>query len=208
MKVLIACEFSGVVREAFNKLPGVRAWSCDLLPCEDNSPFHIMNDVLEVIEIGDWDLMIAHPPCTYICNSSAKHLYKGMKKANGINRCRWWQMREGAWFYKKLKDAPINKICIENPIMLGHARNLIGGTYTQIIQPHKFGHMESKATCLELKNLPKLKGTDDVEEEMLKLPKKEQQRIHYLPPSADRGKLRSITFQGFADAMAQQWGEL
>ena len=115
-------------------------------------------------------------------------------------------MEEGAKFFKLLWDAPIKKKCLENPIMHKYAKEIIGVNQSQIIQPYQFGHMESKATCLWLDNLPLLIPTNNVKKEMMKLPKNKRERLHYLPPSPDRWKLRSLTYQGFADAMAIQWG--
>lgn len=196
MRVLVACEYSGKVREAFRKL-GHDAWSCDLLPADDNSPYHYQGDVFDVINDG-WDLMIAHPPCTYLTNAGVSWLYR--------KEGRWEQMKEGAEFFKQLMDAPIPKIAVENPIMHKYAVEIIGRRQDQVIQPWMFGHMERKATCLWLKELPKLLGTRNVKAEMEKLPKNVQQRLHYLPPSKDRWKIRSETYQGIADAMASQWG--
>lgn len=205
MKVLVACEYSGVVRDAFLKL-GHDAWSCDTLP-SDTEPMgigrHLQGDVRWWLDNPrwNWDLMIAHPPCTYLANSGVCHLHTDER--------RWAKLDEGAAFFKELLDAPIDKICAENPIMHKYARERIGGTkYAQIIQPWMFGHPEKKATCLWLKNLPKLEETNNVKAYMETLPKNQQQRLHYLPPSKDRWKLRSTTFQGIADAMADQWGHL
>ena len=195
MKVLVACEYSGTVRDAFIA-KGHDAMSCDLLPTDVPGP-HYQGDVFDVINDG-WDLMIAHPPCTYLCNSGVCHLSK--------NESRWGDMREGAWFFKKLLNAEIDKIAIENPIMHKYAKVIIGRHETQIVQPWWFGHKEKKATCLWLKNLPRLTATNNVLEETEALPIKEQQRLHYLPPSEDRWKIRSQTFSGLAEAMAQQWG--
>lgn len=197
MKVLVACEYSGKVREAFRAL-GHDAWSCDLLPADDGSVFHIQGDVLEIINDG-WDLMIAHPPCTYLCNSGVSWLHR----IEG----RWDQMREGAEFFKALLNAPIPKICIENPIMHKYAKEIIGKNYAQLVQPYQFGHPESKATCFWLKGLELLQETENVKEQWQALPKKEAQRLHMLPPSKDRWKIRSETYQGIANAMAQQWGQ-
>lgn len=197
MKVLVACEFSGRVREAFRKL-GHDAWSCDIIPSDDNSPYHIQDDVLKHLDDG-WDMMIAHPPCTYLTNAGVTWLTKQPgRKA---------KMIDGAKFFKTLMDAPIPKIAIENPIMHKYAIEIIGRRQDQVIQPWMFGHAERKATCLWLKGLPPLEETNNVKEEMLKLPKNIQQRLHYLPPSKDRWKLRSTTYQGIADAMANQWGK-
>lgn len=196
MRVLVACEYSGKVREAF-RAKGHDAWSCDLLPADDGSPYHIQGDVLEILNDG-WDLLIGHPPCTYLCNSGVSWLHKIPE--------RWDQMREGAEFFKALWDSDIPKIAIENPIMHKYAKEIIGSNQTQLIQPYQFGHPESKATCLWLKGLDPLVETDNVKEVWKSLPKKEAQRLHMLPPSADRWKLRSETYQGIADAMAEQWG--
>ncbi len=196
MRVLVACEYSGKVREAFRKL-GHDAWSCDLLPADDNSPYHYQGDIFDIIDQG-WDLMIAHPPCTYLTNAGVSWLYR--------KEGRWEDMKDGALFFKKLLEANIPKIAVENPIMHKYAVEIIGRRQDQVIQPWMFGHMEQKATCLWLKGLPLLKPTNDVKEEMLKLDPKVRQRLHYLPPSKDRWKIRSETYQGIADAFAQQWG--
>ena len=195
MKVLVACEFSGTVRDAFRN-KGHDAWSCDLLPSYDNT-HHIIGDVIEYID-EKWDLMIAHPPCTFLCNSGVCHLH--------TDKTRWNKMEYGAKFFKTLWSAPIKKKCIENPIMHKYAKKIIGATQSQIIQPYHFGHLESKATCLWLSNLPLLLPTNNVKDEMMKLPKNKRERLHYLPPSPDRWKLRSMTYEGIAVAMADQWG--
>jgi hypothetical protein len=187
VKVLVACEFSGKVRDAFIA-NGHEAISCDLLPSESPGP-HIQGDVLDIIEEG-WDLMIAHPPCTYLCNSGVSWLYK--------REGRWEEMEKGAKFFKHLLQAPIPMIAIENPIMHKHAVKIIGRRQDQVIQPWQFGHGETKATCLWLKNLPTLLPA--------KIVSGREQRLHKLPPSKDRWKLRSETYQGIADAMALQWG--
>jgi hypothetical protein len=187
MKILVACEFSGTVRDAFNAR-GHDAVSCDFLPTEAPGPHH-QGNVLDILTHG-WDMMIAHPPCTYLANSGVCWLYK--------REGRWQKMREAAVFFKTLLDAPIHRIAIENPIMHKHAVAIIGRRQDQCIQPWQHGHPEQKATCLWLKNLPKLTPTNTVEGRY--------QRMHYMSPSPDRPKLRSITYQGIADAMAQQWG--
>jgi len=195
MKVLVACEFSQVVTKAFRKI-GHDAYSCDILDTEGNPNWHIKDDVLNHLN-ENWDMMIGHPDCTYMANSGVCWLHK--------DESRWGKLDHACEFFNKLKKAPIEKICLENPIPHKYARNNIG-KYTQIIQPYQFGHLERKATCLWLKNLPKLIPTNDVKEEMKKLPKNISQRIHYTPPGKDRWKIRSRTFQGIADAMADQWG--
>lgn len=197
MRVLIACEFSGTVREAFNAL-GHDAMSCDVLPSEVDGN-HYQGDVRDLI--GEkFDLLIAHPPCTYLCNSGVHWLHK--------DASRWDKLIDGAAFFKLFLDWDCPRVCIENPIMHKYAKELIGGVkYSQIVQPYMFGHLESKATCLWLKGLNPLVSTNNVKNEWERLPKKQAQRIHMLPPSKDRGKLRSITFKGIAEAMATQWGK-
>lgn len=195
MKVLVACEYSGTVRDAFiNK--GHDAISCDLLPTDRPGP-HYEGNVFDIIQDG-WDLMIAHPPCTYLTNAGVCHLHK--------DTARWPLLFEGAEFFRKLLNADIPKVAVENPVMHKYGKQLIGGVHqSQVIQPWMFGHTEQKATCLWLKGLENLIPTNDVKEEMMLLPKNQRQRLHYLPPSEDRWKLRSTTYQGIADAMAEQW---
>lgn len=193
MKVLVACEMSGRVREAFRKR-GHDAYSCDILPSEIPSEYHIQDDVLNHLD-DDWDLMICHPPCTYLCNSGVSWLHK--------DESRWAKLESAKDFFQVFLNSSIPKICIENPIPHKYADL---PKYTQIIQPYQFGHAESKATCLWLKNLPKLTPTHNVYDEMKKLPKNIAQRTHYAPPSKHRWMIRSRTFQGIADGMAQQWG--
>ncbi len=182
MRVLVACEFSGVVRQAFRD-KGHDAWSCDLLPAEDGSEFHIQGDALDVMEQG-WDLMIAHPPCTHLAVSGARWFKE--KEA---------EQKEGINFFLDLVFAPIKQVCIENPI------SIMSTKYRkpdQIIQPWMFGHGETKATCLWLKGLPKLLPTDIVEGR--------EARIHKMSPGPNRARERSRTYTGIAKAMADQWG--
>jgi len=204
MNVLVACEYSGAVRDAF-KARGHYAVSCDLLPT-DAEGLHYQGDVFDLIDRDPqfWDLMVAHPPCTYLCNSGVSWLYD--RKTGARNEARWDSMREGAQFFKRLLESGIPKIAVENPIIHKHAKSIIGVDQTQLIQPWMFGHPESKATCLWLKGLPPLVPTNDVKAIMKTLPKKQAQRLHMLPPSAERWKLRSATFKGIAEAMAEQWG--
>ena len=183
MKVLVACEFSGAVREAF-AAQGHDAWSCDLLETEIPGQ-HIVGDVLEVLGDG-WDLMIAHPPCTHLAVSGARHF--AAKRADG-------RQQEGIDFFMMLADADIPRYAIENPICI---MSSIWRKPDQVIQPWQFGHGETKATCLWLKGLPKLTPTNIVEGRA--------DRIHKMPPSPDRWKLRSATYAGIAAAMADQWG--
>lgn len=197
MNILIACEYSGTVREAFKKL-GFNAWSCDLLDT-DIPGQHFKCDVREVLD-KDWDLMIAHPSCTYLTNSGVCHLH--------TDESRWTKLDEASEFFKCLLNAAIPYIAIENPIPHKYAVERIGKKYDQIIQPWQFGHTESKATCLWLKNLPKLQETENVKQQMMLLPNRERQRLHYLPPSPDRWKIRSKTYPGIAEAIADQWSKV
>lgn len=183
MKVLIACEYSGRVRDAFIA-KGHDAWSCDLLPTDAPGP-HFQCDVADILN-NDWDLMIAHPPCTHLAVSGARHF--AAKKASGVQDA-------ALDFVRMLLNANISKIALENPISIISSRIR---KPDQIIQPWQFGHGETKATCLWLKNLPKLVPTNIVDGR--------SDRIHKMPPSPDRWKLRSTTYQGIADAMAEQWG--
>jgi hypothetical protein len=189
MRVLVACEYSGKVRDAFIA-QGHDAISCDILPTDSPGP-HYQGDVFNIID-QDWDLMIAHPPCTYLTNSGVRWLHERPE--------RWGQLKDGAEFFKGLLEANIPKIAVENPIMHKYAVEVIGRRQDQIVQPWQFGHGETKATGFWLKGLPKLQPTDIVQGR--------QQRLHLLPPSKDRWKLRSTTYQGIADAMALQWGEI
>ena len=206
LRVLVACEYSGRVRDAFIAR-GHEVMSCDLDPTDVPGP-HYHGDVFDVINDG-WDMMVAHPPCTYLANSSAAWLYTGELDVWGEktkNKERWHNLEAGANFFRKLWKSDIPKICCENPIMLGYAKKIIGASQAQIIQPWMFGHPEKKATCLWLKNLPKLVETDNVRVEMEKLPIGQQQKSHWESPSVNRGKIRSLTLQGVADAMSEQWG--
>lgn len=206
VRVLIACECSGVVRRAFRAL-GHDAWSCDLKPAEDGDAHHIQGDAVEVAYRPGWDLLIAHPVCRYLANSGAKHLYVGMNKANGPDPARWAAMREGAAFFLRFWNAPVRLIAVENPIMVGHAKRIIGAHQTQTIQPWQFGHPESKATCLWLRGLPKLIPTHNVYDAMMRLPLAERTRVHFAPPGPQREANRSRTLEGIAAAMAAQWGD-
>ena len=200
MRVLVACERSGVVRRAFREM-GCMAWSCDLEPSDDDSRYHLQGDAIHWAYVGHWDLLIAHPECTYLANSGAKHLYAGMKAENGPSPDRWAMMGAAAQFFLALWNAPVERICLENPIMLGHPKRLFDiPDPTQIIQPWQFGHGETKATCLWLKGLPPLRPTNIV-------PGREQ-RVFRMAPGPDRKRNRSRTFEGIAEAMADQWGAL
>lgn len=184
MRVLVACEFSGVVRRAFHGLGHV-AWSCDLLPAEDDGA-HIRGDVSKNLGLHRWDLMIAHPPCTRLTVAGARW-FRGREQ----------EQADAIAFCEHLWAADIPRICIENPIGVLSTRSKLGKP-TQIIQPWQFGHGEVKATCLWLKGLPKLEPTNIVEGRVA--------RVHREPPGPDRWKNRSRTLEGIAKAMAEQWG--
>ena len=181
MKVLVACEFSGTVRDAF-AARGHDAWSCDILPT-DKPGQHLQCDVREVLD-RKWDIMIAHPPCTHLAVSGARWFKdKQPEQAEALD------------FVRTLLDAPIERIALENPVSIISSRIR---KPDQTIQPWQFGHGEVKRTCLWLKNLPLLKPTEEVVGR--------EARVHKMPPSPDRWKKRSITYQGIANAMAEQWG--
>ena len=193
MRVLIACEYSGVVRDAFTDL-GHDATSNDLLPSEALGK-HIIGDCTDVIASQRWDLIIMHPPCTALAVSGNAWYGTGMtKNAERVSTIEWtlnlWSLaREYA-----------DRVCMENPV------GVLPIKPAQYIQPWMFGHMEQKKTGLWLHNLPKLVETNNVWWETMRLPKRERQRLHYLPPSKDRWKIRSTTYDGIAKAMAAQWG--
>ena len=183
LRVLVGCEFSGVVRRAFRAL-GHDAWSCDLLPAEDGSEFHIQGDVMRFLPHAAFDLMICHPPCTHLAVSGARWFrHKQKEQAEALQFVGW------------LLGAPIPHIALENPVSIisSHIRKP-----DQIVQPWQFGHGETKATCLWLKNLPPLQPTNIVEGR--------EARVHRMPPGPDRWKERSRTYEGIAAAMAEQWG--
>ena len=181
MRVLVACEYSGVVRDAFLKR-GHDAMSCDLLPTDAPGP-HYQGDVFDIINDG-WDLMIAHPPCTHLAVSGARWFKdKQQEQADALA------------FVRQLLDAPVQRIALENPVSIISSRVR---KPDQVIQPWQYGHGETKATCLWLKNLPKLQPTNIVEGR--------EAKVHRMSPGPNRWKERSRTYQGIADAMAAQWG--
>lgn len=228
MKVLIACEFSGCVRDAFLEL-GHDAWSCDLLPAEKPTNRHIRDDVRNVIHWG-WDLMmVAHPPCTRLCNSGVRWLdeppgkltaehYTPQEIADYALMCReerlafmWRKLDEGAALFSDLWNAPIPRIAMENPVMHKHAKARIVNyrEFAQSVQPWEFGDWETKRTCLWLKNLPPLRKqftTLDAARAALGVTGKPTNRVHSATPGPDRWKIRSRFFDGIARAMAEQWG--
>ena len=195
MKVLIGCEFSGTVRDAFRS-KGHDAFSCDIIDSDYPSKYHIKDDVLKVIDYLDWDMAIFHPPCTYLTVSANKWYKDQPARASGalVGEERRAARVEAYEFFMMLMNADIKSIAVENPI------GVISTLYRkpdQVIQPWQFGHNETKATCLWLKGLPLLKPTNIVSGR--------EQALHNLPPSKDRWKLRSTTYAGIADAMADQY---
>jgi len=194
VKVLVACEESQTVCKSFREI-GHEAYSCDITECSGGHPeWHIKDDAIKISYMKGWDMMIAHPPCTHLAVSGARYFKQKIEDG---------RQDLALAFVWKLLYAPIPKICLENPISIISSKIR---KPDQIIEPWMFGHMEKKRTCLWLKNLPKLKETENVYNEMMLIPRKERERIHYLPPSKDRARLRSVTYRGIAEAMADQWG--
>lgn len=208
LRVLVACEFSAIVREAFNRL-GHDATSCDLLATEIPGK-HWRADAREVLTYREWDLVIAHPTCTYLCNSGVRWLYGKRGGSTVIDAGRWAAMLEGAAFFRSFFDGYAGRLCVENPVMHSHGLAAVGdvgpGVIKQMVQPYQFGHLETKATVLWLRGLPRLVATDDVEAAMRRLPKSQTNRVHLASPGPDRWAQRSRTFPGIAEAMAMQWG--
>jgi hypothetical protein len=203
---LIGCEYSGTMRDAFRAL-GHDAMSCDLLPTESPGPHH-QGDVRDVLHDG-WDLAIFHPDCTYLTNAGARWLWQttpGKDPTKLVGPARWAAMVEAASFFRELLTAPIPRIAVENPIMHGHAKRIVGQRQDQVVQPWMFGHTERKATGLWLKGLPPLLPTHDVRAETYALPYAQTAKVHHASPGADRWKLRSLTCTGLAAAAAAQWG--
>lgn len=219
MRVLVACEWSGTVRDAFRRR-GHEAWSCDLLGPDDLPEefhaqewpnYHLVGDVRQMLGVfgWEWDLLIAHPECKYLCNSGVRWLYKDGRKANGKDPKRWRGMRDGVELFNWLATRPIPRKCIENSVMHNHALKLLkhpNAQYAasgiihpdQIIQPWMFGHGETKATALWLDNLLLLQPTNVVSGR--------EPVVHHMSPGPDRGRLRGRTYSGIAEAMAVQWG--
>jgi len=207
MKVLIGCETSGIVREAFlNK--GHETWSCDILPADDRSNRHIQDDILNVLKMDCWDMLIvAHPPCTRLCNSGVRWLHKA--PPNKTLEQMWNELDKGCHLFSEILNADIPMIAVENPVMHKHAKQRIKNYqhFSQSVQPWQFAKNESsddnvkKRTCLWLKNLDKLKPTGLVDGSTAR------DECHKLPPSKDRWKIRSKFYNGIAEAMASQWGD-
>lgn len=195
LRVLVGCETSGIVRRAF-AAKGHDVWSCDVLPAEDGSNRHITGDIRDVLNDG-WDLAVMHPPCTRLCNSGVRWLSK--PPPGKTLEAMWRELEEGAALFSDCWNAPIDRVCIENPVMHRHAKALITSYVppAQSVQPWQFGHGETKRTCFWLRGLPPLVATDVVEGR--------EQRVHRMPPGPDRWRERSRFFTGIAAAMADQW---
>lgn len=230
LKVLVACEFTGTVRRAFDRL-GHDAWSCDLRPSEDGSNKHITGDATEVVKWG-WDLLIvAHPPCTRLCNSGVRWLKEPPTKLNpahhtleervaylAMNReerlaFMWQKLDEGAALFSAMWNAPVARVAVENPVMHQYAKDRIENyeEFAQSVQPWQYGDWETKRTCLWLRGLdplvPTYRTLPDAREGLGKGPaEKPTARVHSLPPGPEREKERSRFFDGIANAMAAQWG--
>jgi hypothetical protein len=196
--ILVACERSGIVRDALIAR-GLDAMSCDLFPSDRPGP-HYEGDVRDILFSRKWDGIIAHPDCTYITNSGVRWLDRDIG--------RWKLLYEACEFFRLFLEIDCEHVCIENPIPHKYAAGWIGAEYTQLIQPWMFGHTETKATCLWLKNLPRLTETNNVREKMKAMPKNQTDLCHYASPGPERARIRAETKQGIADAMADQWCKL
>jgi hypothetical protein len=197
LRVLVACEFSAIVSTAFRDL-GHEAISCDMLPTEGDPKYHYRGDVRDLLDPHiHWDMVIAHPPCTRLCNSGVRWLHE---------RNLWTEMREAAEFFRFFLELDVPMVAVENPVMHRYAAEIVGRPATQFIQPYEFGHLESKRTGLWLKGLPPLLPTSDLSAEVAALPKSATHKVHHASPGADRWRERSRTYAGIAAAMAQQWG--
>lgn len=203
MRVLVGCEYSGTVRDAFNAIPGVEAWSCDIIGTERDAPHHFIGNIFSLLDgtfvDAKYDLIILHPPCTAMAVCGNRHYAGTQEREKAIK----WTM--DLWELAKTKA---KSVALENPasVIFPHLRK--AGAEVQYIQPYQFGHMEQKKTGLALHNLPLLKPTNDVYDEMMELPKKERERVFYMSPSEDRGKERARFYTGIAKAMADQWGSI
>jgi len=196
MRVGVACEYSGTVRDAFIRA-GHDAISCDILPSESDLGPHYQGDALEFVENGDFDLLVAHPPCQYLSLSGVRWLWNS--DGSEVDE-RWENLDKGAAFFRALLESDVPRICVENPVIHSHAAKLIGSSWTQSVQPWEFGEGETKRTCFWLRNLPMLHPTKFVEGR--------DERVWRMAPGPERQKERARFHQGFADAMASQWGDL
>ena len=197
MRVLVACEFTGTVRNSFLR-KGHDAWSCDLLPAEDRHPNHIKGDCRPHLKSGEWDLIIAHPVCTRLTNAGARWLQKPPKGRTQVQM--WRELFEGAELFSDCLNANCERVCVENPVMHKHAKEAIEGyfEFTQSLQPWQFGHPETKRICLWLQGLDPLKPTNIVDGR--------EPKVHHMSPGPDRARERSRFFSGVSDAMADLWG--
>jgi hypothetical protein len=198
VKVLVACEFSAVVRDAF-LVKGHDAWSVDLLPTEGDPARHFQADALMIARTMEWDMVIAHPPCTRLTRAGVRWLHE---------RDLWADMRRDAAFFRAFLELDVPRVAVENPVMHRYATEVVGRKQDQIVQPWMFGHLESKGTGFWLKGLPPLVPTNDVKAETMALTPRERDRVHWAAPGPDRWKVRSRTYAGIAAAMAEQWGNL
>lgn len=196
MRVLVACEFSGIVRDAF-RARGHDAWSCDFEPCESDPQWHVQTDVRPLLVKMQWDLIIAHPPCTRASNAGLGWL---------LNRELWTDLDLAAEFFLLCEHANASRVVVENPIPHSHFIERIGRKYDQIIHPWQFGHREEKTTCLWLRGVEKLIPTDIVGPPKTRLERALFARLANLGETTDRWKERSRTYSGIANAMAEQWG--
>lgn len=218
MKILIACEESQTVCKEFRKL-GHEAYSCDIEDCSGGHPeWHIKGDAIQSLYSRKWDLVIAHPPCTFLSNSGVRWMISRKPKEGFlynsltglyVNHDRYKEMEDGCKFFNQfvLYGKTGGEIIIENPIQHKYAKELINAKQSQIVQPYHFGHMETKATCLWMFNLPLLKYTNNVYAEMMKLSYAERSKVHYASPGPNRQKIRSKTYEGIAKALADQYGK-
>lgn len=196
LRVLVACEYSATVRDAF-RAAGHDAFSVDLLDTDGDPRWHYKGDALQVARSEQWDLVVAHPPCTRLTKAGVRWLHE---------RNLWSEMAVAAEFFRAFLDLDVSRVAVENPVMHRYAVEVVGRKQDQVVQPWMFGHLESKGTGLWLKGLPLLVPTKDVKVETMALTPRQRDRIHWVAPGPDRWKVRSKTYQGIADAMASQWG--
>lgn len=201
-KVLIGCEESGTITNAMRQR-GIEAYSCDLQPTRGNPDWHIQGDVVDAVKSSRWDLIILHPDCTAMSLAGNSTYGVGCPKHNTRLNQVWWTLR--LWDTSKLFS---HRVALENPasVIFPPLRN--NGARVQFIQPYEYGHTEQKKTGFALHNLPDLLPTDNVYDRMMELPRNERERVHFMPPGPNRKRDRSKTYQGIADAIADQWGSL
>lgn len=208
MRWLVGCATSGFLREAL-RARGIDAWTCDLLPAEDDSPFHWQMDIFDCVRMFRPDRALIHPTCTFMANSGSKHLFIGGRKENGPDLARWAALVDGAEFARRIDDLNIEKFAWENPIIHGMAKALIGRGQDQITQPYFHGDPFFKSTALWLRGFPKLRDTNRLERPLPGTAEhKAWSAVHRAPPGPNRWKDRSRSFPGMMNAMADQWGAL